>query len=254
MTLRAFWTAFLILIGTGLLPSLPPPLRAASPAVDHQIYAGLLERHVHQGMVDYRGLKKEEAQLDRYLEQLAGVDPESLADAEQFAFYVNAYNAWTLKLILDHYPGITSIKDAGRLWQSPWKKKLARIDDRLLSLDEIEHDILRARFNDPRVHFAVNCASKGCPPLYSVPFNGRDLDRQLDHVTRSFINDPTRYRLEGDVLHVSRIFKWFGEDFDNNIIGFFQTYAEGDLKAALQIKAPDLEVEYLDYDWSLNGA
>ncbi len=242
----------LAVFGLGVLPI--KPAAAAPTTVDNTLYAGLLARHVHQGLVDYRGLKQEESQLDRYLDVLAAVNPDLLPTDERFAFYVNAYNAWTLKLILKHYPGIMSIKDAGSLWQSPWKKKLARIDGGMLTLDQIEHDILRAQFGDPRVHFAVNCASKSCPPLYSIPFNGRDLNRQLDHVTRSFINDPARYRLEGDVLFVSRIFKWFGEDFNDDIIGFFQTYAEGDLKAVLQLKARDLEVKFLDYDWSLNGA
>jgi hypothetical protein len=247
-------TAMMLLavLGLGVLPA--RRVAAAPAIVDNTLYAGLLARHVHQGLVDYRGLQQEETRLDRYLDVLAAVAPGLLSADERFAFYVNAYNAWTLKLILNHYPGIISIKDAGSFWQSPWKKKLARIDGRLLTLDEIENDILRPQFKDPRVHFAINCASKGCPPLYNVPFNGRDLDRQLDHVTRAFINDPTRYRLAGDVLFVSRIFKWFREDFHDDIIGFFQIYAEGDLKAGLQAKGRDLEVEFLAYDWSLNGA
>ena len=242
----------LTVFGLGVLPF--KPTTAAPPLVDNTLYAGLLARHVHHGLVDYRGLKQEEPQLDRYLDILAAVAPDLLSVDERFAFYVNAYNAWTWKLILNHYPGIRSIKDAGSFWQSPWKKRLARIDGRLLTLDEIENDILRPQFKDARVHFAINCASKGCPPLYNVPFNGRDLDRQLDHVTRAFINDPTRYRLAGDVLFVSRIFKWFREDFHDDIIGFFQLYAKGDLRAVLQAKARDLDVEFLAYDWSLNGA
>lgn len=229
-------------------------LHAAPLTVDHHLYAQLLQRHVHEGVVDYGGLKRQEALLDQYLDDLAGIDPDGLADKERFAFYVNAYNAWTLKLILDHYPGIKSIKDAGSLWQSPWKKKIARIDGGLLTLDEIEHDILRPQFRDPRVHFAVNCASKGCPPLFGVPFNGRDLDLQLDRVTRSFINDPSRYRMDGDVLYVSQIFKWFSEDFDDDPIGFFRKYADGNLQTELQARSENLRVKFLDYDWSLNGA
>lgn len=227
--------------------------QAASSVVDHHLYAALLAQYVHDGEVDYRGLKQQEARLDRYLDYLAGIDPDGLAEKERFAFYANAYNAWTLKLILEHYPGIESIKDAGSIWQSPWKKKIARINGDLLTLDEIEHDILRPRFQDPRVHFAVNCASKGCPPLFGVPFNGRDLDHQLDLVTRSFINDPTRYRIDGNTLYVSRIFKWFGEDFNNDPIAFFRQYAEGDLQSLLKARSQDLRVEFLDYDWSLNG-
>ena len=114
-------------------------------------------------------------------------------------------------------------------------------------------EALRARYRDPRVHFAVNCASKGCPPLYGEPFTGRDLDRQLDHVTRAFINDPDRYRLEGDTLHVSRIFKWFAEDFNDDPVGFFKSYAEEPLRSKLDAVSGDVRVRYLDYDWSLNG-
>jgi hypothetical protein len=249
-------TAYILVLLIGLTTSLlfvGPVSGRAQSVVDHDLYAQLLTQHVRDGVVDYGGLKRQEALLDRYLDQLAGVDPDGLADKERFAFYTNAYNAWTLKLILDHYPGIQSIKDTGRLWQSPWKKKIARIDGGLLSLDEIEHDILRARYRDPRVHFAVNCASKGCPPLYGEPFTGRDLDRQLDHVTRAFINDPARYRLEGDTLHVSRIFKWFAEDFNDDPVGFFKTYAEEPLRSQLDAVPGNVRVTYLDYDWSLNG-
>ena len=244
----------MVALVTGML-FLSPSRLAADPAmVDHRLYAQLLQLHVRDGVVDYGGLKRQEAMLDRYLDHLAGIDPDGLSDKARFAFYVNAYNAWTLKLILDHYPGIKSIKDAGSLWQSPWKKKIALINGGLLTLDEIEHDILRPQFRDPRVHFAVNCASKGCPPLFGIPFNGRDLDHQLDRVTRSFINDPTRYRMDGDVLYVSRIFKWFGEDFDDDPIGFFRKYAVGNLQTELQARSQGLRIKFLDYDWSLNGA
>ena len=229
------------------------PLRADDVTVDHHLYQELLARHLQDGRVDYDGLKQNEAQLDRYLDLLAAVDPQALSDRERFAFYVNAYNAWTLKLILTHYPGIDSIKDIGPFWKSPWKMEIARIDGGLLTLDEIEHDILRAQYRDPRVHFAVNCASLGCPPLRDTPFTGQELEEQLERATRDFINDPRRYQLDGDVLHVSRIFKWFSDDFDNDPIAFFRRYAEGDLKAQLEARGADLGVAYLDYDWSLNG-
>lgn len=245
-------STLLFFITAGGLLLVSATLAVASATVDNRIYAGLLERHVRKDGVDYAGLKQEEQLLDRYLDVLAHIDPQRLADRERFAFFANAYNAWTLKLVLENYPGIDSIKDLGNLWQSPWEKKIARINGQLLTLDQIEHDILRPEFKDPRVHFAVNCASKGCPPLYNVPFNGHDLDRQLDQVTRAFINDPTRYRIDGNVLYVSRIFKWYAEDFDNNPLGFFKTYAEGDLKTKLQANPQGWQVKYLDYDWSLN--
>ena len=226
--------------------------RAQAGSVDHSLYASLLNRHLQNGAVDYSGFQKDETLLDRYLEQLAEIDPQSLSADERFAFYVNAYNAWTIKLILSRYPEIDSIKALGSLFQSPWKKKLARIDGQLLTLDQIEHDILRKQFGDPRVHFAVNCASQGCPPLQPEPFTGSRLDEQLNRAARAFINDPDYNRLEGRILWVSKIFDWFAEDFKNDIIGYFITFAEPPLKDRLQKNRDRIRVKYLDYDWSLN--
>jgi hypothetical protein len=223
------------------------------PAVDHSIYGELLDRYNRDGWVDYAGFKREEHRLNDYLAILAEVDPAALPQSEQFAFYVNAYNAWTIKLILTGYPGLTSIKDLGSLFKSPWKKKFVRLNSQTVTLDHIEHDILRPRFKDPRVHFAINCASKGCPPLLGQPFTGDRLDQQLDLAARRFINDTRFNRLEENTLYVSRIFKWFGEDFDHDIIGFFRRYAEGGLKKRLDAVKAGIGISYLDYDWSLNG-
>ena len=228
-------------------------LQAGYAAVDNSIYAGLLLRYVKHGVVDYAGFKADETRLDAYLKILEKIDANTLNRNEQFAFYINAYNAWTVKLILSGYPGIKSIKDLGSVFQSPWKKKIARINGDLLTLDNIEHDILRPRFKDPRVHFAINCASKGCPPLLAEPYRGDDLDRQLDGVTSAFLNDPSRNRLEGGTLYVSRIFKWFKEDFNKDVVGFFLKYAKGALKTELTAKKDSVKTKYLDYDWSLNG-
>ncbi len=190
--------------------------------------------------------------LDQYLEKLSVVDPESLPRSEQFAFYVNAYNAWTIKLILSRYPDVDSIKDLGSFFSSPWKKKLARIHGELLTLDQIEHEILRKRFNDPRVHFAINCASMGCPPLRKEPFTGRQLDMQLDRAARDFINDTRFNRLDGNTLWVSKIFRWFSEDFGDDVIGYVAKYARGPLRDRLMGDRKKIKVRYLDYDWSLN--
>lgn len=161
---------------------------------------------------------------------LEKIDTKTLSRDEQFAFYINAYNAWTIKLILTGYPGIKSIKDLGSIFKSPWKKKIARINEDIITLNHIEHDILRPKFKDPRVHFAINCASKGCPPLRSEPYQASVLDHQLDERTQAFINDFRRNRLEQQTLYVSSIFKWFSEDFNNDVVGFFLKYAQGDLK------------------------
>jgi hypothetical protein len=128
-----------------------------------------------------------------------------------------------------------------------------RIAGEVISLDHVEHEILRPRYGDPRVHFAINCAAKSCPPLRPEPFSGAILDQQLDDSTRSFINDPESYRLEDNELYVSRIFKWFSEDFNDDIYGFFLKYATGDLADELEAKAGRIVVKYLHYDWSLNG-
>ena len=225
----------------------------ASFRVDNSVYAALLNKYVKEGVVDYQGFKKEEGKLDQYLKDLEKTDSSKLSRNEQFAFYINAYNAWTIKLILSGYPGVKSIKEFGSLLKSPWKKKLARIDGEIVTLDHIEHGILRPTYKDPRVHFAINCASKGCPPLRSEPYRGDVLDQQLDEMARAFINDPRRNRLEGKTLYVSRIFKWFKEDFGNDIVGFFQAYAQGDLKKELDSGREKIEVKHLSYDWSLNG-
>ena len=221
--------------------------------VDNGLYGELLKDHVKNGFVDYQGFKNEEAKLDRYLKTLEEVDTNQLSRNEQFAFYINAYNAWTVKLILSGYPGIESIKELGSAFRSPWNKKISHIDGDLLTLDNIEHDILRPRFKDPRVHFAVNCASKGCPPLRSEPYEGTVLDQQLDEMTRVFINQSEMNRLEGRNLYVSSIFKWFSKDFNKDVIGFFLKYADGDLKKGLEANKEKIKIKYLDYDWSLNG-
>ena len=220
--------------------------------VDHALYVELLEKYVQNGSVDYRGFKNEEAKLDRYLKILEETDTKKLSRDEQFAFYVNAYNGWTIKLILTGYPGIKSIKNLGSIFKTPWKKQIARIDGDVITLDQIEHDILRPGFKDPRVHFAVNCASKGCPPLRPEPYRADILEQQLDEMTRAFINDSQRNRLEGKTLYVSSIFKWFSEDFHDDVVGFFLKYAQGDLKKQMEESKGDIQVKYLDYDWSLN--
>ena len=221
--------------------------------MDHGLYAELLKKYVQNGTVDYQGFKSVEIKLDQYLKFLEETDTKKLSRDEQFAFYINAYNAWTIKLILTGYPGIKSIKDLGSIFKSPWKKQIARINGDIITLDHIEHDILRPGFKDPRVHFAINCAAKSCPPLRPEPYRADILEQQLDEMARAFINDSRRNRIEGRTLYVSSIFKWFSEDFNNDVVGFFLKYAQGDLKKQLEDSKSKIKVKYLDYDWSLNG-
>jgi hypothetical protein len=232
------------------------PLHAQEPhhTVDNSIFADLLRKYVSDGWVDYRGFKSEEKRLDAYLKVLAATDTKTLDRNEQFAFYINAYNANTIKLILTGYPGIHSIWDlGGRFFNKPFSKKFIHLDGRIISLDYIENQILRPRFKDPRVHMAVNCASKSCPPLRSEPYEGSRLDSQLNDQARRFINDPKRNHLKGHTLFVSKIFKWFSEDFHDDIIDFFIKFANDPLKTELLRDRDHIRLRYLDYDWSLNG-
>jgi len=240
-------TLLLIILFTATISS------SANNSVDNTIYGKLLTKYVKDGEVDYQGLKSEEKLLDQYLKVLEDTDSRELSRNERFAFYVNAYNAWTIKLILTGYPGVKSIKDLGSLFQSPWKKEICNVDKKVISLDDIEHRIIRPTFKDPRVHFAVNCASKGCPKLKSEPYRGTTMDRDLDMAAEKFINDSQKNYLQGETLYISSIFKWFSEDFGNDIAGFISKYASGKLKEALAARAGKIKIEYLDYDWSLNG-
>jgi hypothetical protein len=248
-----------IILRVGLVSSLiagflcPSPV-VAGDTVDHAVFGDLLGKYVKNGRVDYAGFKTDQTKLEQYLSYLEKVEPETLNRNEQYAFYINAYNAWTIKLVLTGYPGLKSIKDLGSILQSPWSKEFVRIDGKTLTLDDIEQGILRPRFKDPRVHFAINCASKSCPPLSSEPYRGATLDAQLNKVTRGFVNASANYRLDGDTLWISSIFKWYSDDFNNDPVGFYLKYAESSLKRALDERGKRLKVKYLDYDWSLNGA
>ncbi|WP_243546536.1 DUF547 domain-containing protein [Pseudodesulfovibrio tunisiensis] len=230
---------------------------SAWAGVDNALYAELLANHVHGGLVDYAGLKADRAGLDAYLDHLAEVRPGELSRDEQMAFYINLYNARTLQLVVDNYPEIETIKDLGGLFSSPWKEDIVRLDGKLVSLDHLEHDIIRPVFQDERVHFALNCSARSCPPLFDRPFEGRRIEVQLERVARAFVNDSEFNRLDGGTLYVSRIFKWFSRDFPPDLIGWFLDYASGDFRKELEelVRNGDRPgIRYLDYDWSLNDA
>lgn len=232
---------------------LPGQTSAGGP-VDNRLWARLLKAHVTDGRVDYDGFKREEAILDRYLAILSATDPETLSRSHQFAFYINAYNAFTVKLILTRYPGINSIKEISSFFSNAWSRKFIPLNGFKVSLDHIEHDILRPRFKDPRVHFAINCAARSCPPLSDTPYEGNTLETRLDEQTRRFINNPNNTFFKNDTLFVSRIFKWFEDDFSDNPLGFIRQYADDSLKQALNqaSASDDIRLEYLYYDWTLN--
>jgi len=211
--------------------------------VDHKSWDQLLNRFVEQnGNVNYRGFKKESETLNRYLEQLgSNTVNENWSKNKKLAYFINLYNAATIKLILDNYPlkSITDIK-------KPWDKKWIKYGGELISLGQIEHKILR-KMDEPRIHFAINCASFSCPKLLNKAYTEDKLDKQLDRAAKDFINDPSRNILSENKVQLSKIFKWYKKDFESNgsLIAYLNQYVKSSIN-------PDTKIEYIKYNWSLN--
>jgi tetratricopeptide (TPR) repeat protein len=216
---------------------------------DHSLYGKVLSKYVRRGKVNYKKLKGDASLLNEYLLKIAELKEEQLAAMspnEQIAFYINAYNALTLKVIVDNYP-VTSIRKIPGVWD----RLKFTVAGRKLTLNDIEHNILRAQFKDPRIHFVLVCASKGCPDLRSKPFKGKGLDKALDEEAKKFLNDRHRNRLDKDTntLYLSSIFKWFREDF-GDVLTFVSKYLPKRDAEFIQGKKP--RIRYFRYDWSLN--
>jgi hypothetical protein len=242
---------------------------ASAAGMDNAPWDGLLQRHVkvldggHATQVDYVGLRAEQALLRDYLAATAAVTPAEFATwskAEQLAFLINVYNASTVALVLSGEPQIASIKELGSLLRSPWKQRFIKLLGETRSLDELEHGLIRGEqgYQEPRIHFAVNCASIGCPALRNEAYNGAALDAQLADAQRDFLSDRSRNRLTGQTLQVSSIFKWYGDDFALNgqgLAGYLASQAEALGLAPNQVQQlldEHIEIEFLDYDWQLN--
>jgi hypothetical protein len=226
----------------------------SNAGVNNVLYATILEAHVKDGLVDYENLVERRENLDAYLDMMGNISPDDLTTDEQLAFFINLYNAATLRLVLDNYP-VDGIKDIGSFFSSPWKLKVVKLSREMVTLDHIEHEIVRPRFKDPRVHMALNCSAMSCPPLLSVPYEAETIDAQLEQATIDFINDEKSNYLAGNKLYVSKIFNWFSEDFPDDFTGWFMLYAQGNLKSELQAlieagKKP--RITYIKYDWDLN--
>lgn len=212
--------------------------------VDHSQWTALLQKHVDKkGTVDYKGFQKDEKLLDAYLDMLAAKEPNNEWSVQELlAFYINLYNAQTVKLIVKNYP-VKSIKDLN----SPWTKGRARVGDRKLSLGGIENGILR-KMNEPRIHFAINCASISCPKLLNEAYTASKINEQLDLVTKSFINSNKNDIRENEA-QLSSLFTFYPNDWKVNgkvnITGFINQYSKRKLN-------PTANLTYKNYDWSLN--
>lgn len=263
--------SFALTLAAAPLLTGPAPGAQETPAFDHThaAWTEVLEGALSEdGLVDYAGLRKSKEALDAYLEALEATTPEQHAGwtrDERFAFWINAYNAYTIQLIRDRGP-VKSIKKLGGWFTSPWEIKFIPMpafdpeeDGDDLMLDEIEHDILRPVFEDARVHAAINCASLSCPPLRAEAYQGAKLDEQLDDQTALWLADPSRNGITAGAkrLKVSKIFDWFEDDFggkDEAVVRWIADHVEDEALAKdLRARADDIDVRYLDYDWSINA-
>lgn len=250
------------------------PVSAYAQSFDHAAWDTLLKRNVISArggattQVRYDGMARDRQALKTYLVAASRIGRptfDSWSKPDQLAFLINVYNAATVELVLTGYPKIASIRDLGGFIQTPWQKPFVPLLGKAQSLDDIEHGLIRGsdRYNDPRIHFAVNCASIGCPALARSAFRGATLDAQLETVTRSFLADRTRNRAEGNTLMLSSIFKWYRGDFEKGWRGartlpqFLGRYHDslGLAPAArAQLLGGRTAIRFLDYDWRLNKA
>ncbi|TGE25243.1 DUF547 domain-containing protein [Hymenobacter aquaticus] len=232
----------------------PAARHSVAAAVDHSAFDKLLKKHVNaKGLVDYKGFKADQAAFNQYLAQLSKNKPaDSAPKAEQMAFWINAYNAYTIRLILDHYP-LQSIKDIGTKIQipfvtTPWASKFFSIGGEKMSLDNIEHGILRKRYDDPRIHFALVCASISCPKLRNEAYTAAKLDSQLDDQGRDFLNNSAKNKVGKASAQLSKYFDWYKGDWEEN----GQSVASWVNRYAATKMDPAAKVTYLDYNWRLN--
>lgn len=228
---------------------------SSSKPISHELWTDLLQKHVAaNGTVNYRGFIEDKTTLAQYLQLLQSNHPNNAnwSNNEQLAYWLNAYNAFTVALITENYP-ITSIKDITKgpnipFVNSPWDIKFIHIESADYDLNNIEHGILRKQFNDPRIHVGINCASKSCPNLMPQAFTADKVNVQLDSLARAFLSDTSKNIIAPNEVQLSKIFSWFKGDFtkkNTSLITFLNQYAP------LTIK-PDAKIDFLDYDWRLN--
>ena len=239
----------------------------------HASWESLLSLHItsiNNGSsteVDYAAFKQKRPQLQSYLDKLSKISRtefDAWSASKQLAFLINAYNAWTVEFILTEYPDLKSIKDLGSFFNSPWDKEFVPLLGKKISLNDIEHGLIRGsdRYNDPRIHFAVNCASIGCPALREEAYTADKLEQQLTEQTERFLTDKTRNYIKGEAFYMSSIFKWYGDDFEKGFRGTrsiqsFVSLYSGALKLTddqkMALTKEKLKIKFLDYDWKLNA-
>ncbi len=215
------------------------------PLPDHSVWSAELKKYVSDdGKVNYKAWANDQDALDVYLSQLAGTQPLSNWSTNvQLAYWINVYNAYTIKLVLQHYP-VQSIKDIHQ--GNPWDLDWIKLDGKTYSLSQIENEYIHQRFRDPRIHFALNCAARSCPPLLNEAYDPAKLDAQLTSRTKSFITDQHHNQITTLPIHLSQLFVWYKDDFKPDVISFLNTYLTTPI-------SNDAGIEYVEHDWSLNS-
>ena len=220
----------------------------------HAIFDGALKQCVKNARVDYAALIAHPQDLNRYLDQVASVSKTEFkkwSEPQQIAFLSNAYNAYTLRLIIDHYP-LKSIKDIGRFFSGPWDQPVVKLFGETINLNTLEHKVLRVDYAEPRIHFALVCAAKGCPSLRGEAFVGTRLEEQLADQAKQFLAESTKNRIVASerTVYLSSIFKWYSGDFEKksgSVLAVLKPYWSENA-----ISTDGFKIRYTDYDWSLN--
>ena len=216
--------------------------------INNDSWSELLQKYVdNKGNVNYKGMKKELPKLISYLDQFKTISPDgNWSKNEKLAYWINLYNASTVYLVATNYP-VKSIKRINT--GMPWSKKFVKSGSKTYTLNDIEHKIIRPKFNDPRIHAALNCAAKSCPKLLNTAYKAETLDKQLDAQTISWINDSEKNIISPSKLKLSKLFDWYKSDFDvaGGVVKFVSKYNQS--KVTINSKA---KIVYLEYDWSLN--
>ena len=231
---------------------------------DNSLFTGILNKYVKGGLVDYKNLKND-TRLDDYIDQLSETDPRAFKNIDDVkAFWINVYNAYTIKFIIEEYP-VESINDLhwGGLYlgtvlgTTVWDDDKILINNVKLSLNNVEHDTLRKSIGDERIHFVLVCASISCPNMRNEAYEGFKLNGQLEEEARNFFNDQTKNRFDPETktAHLSKILEWYGDDFGNNkqeILKYVTNYLNEDLANKINASINEWQIEFLDYNWDLN--
>ena len=264
------FTGYLRCIIGLLLITLSMSTKAISSTFDHShaLLNQVLNRHVvvfdnqRKSAVDYQAIANQPKRLDDYLAQLSAVTPTQYASwdsDQQLAFLINAYNAFTIKLITDNMQAFNrgeaqSIRDLGSFFTSPWEQSFFKLLGKQRSLDWLEHKKIRVDFNEPRIHFALVCAAVSCPKLRSEAYQASQLNEQLENQTRLFLSDRDKNGVDEAGIYLSKIFKWYGDDFNDvqRYLNDYASYLTDSVTRQKSLKSSTLPIRYTDYNWSLN--